>query len=187
MNTPSPGGTVSSRLSRGLAALAVLATAAACGQGTQAPQEPAPASQPAIEASTDPGAPAGVSASGGWLSLPAVPGNPGSAYFTLRNRGAGDLVILAADLAGAGQTMLHETTTSDGQARMNHLAQVPVAAGGEVVFAPGGKHVMAFDLDQSLQAGSRTEMTLTFANGDKVSFPLDIRPAGSAPAHSGAM
>ena len=90
--------------------------------------------------------------------------------------------IAAVSVAGAGMAMLHETTTQDGQARMASLRTVPVPAGGEAEFAPGGLHVMVMDLGEDLDAGGETEVTVTFANGDKASFPAAIvGPGGSAP------
>ena len=44
----------------------------------------------------------------------------------------------------------------------------------QVQFAPGGKHVMVFDLEDTVKAGGTTEMTLTFADGDKLSAPLKV-------------
>ncbi len=39
---------------------------------------------------------------------------------------------------------------------------------------------MAMDLADTLAAGGTTEVTLTFANGDKVSFDAEIVAAGDA-------
>ena len=43
---------------------------------------------------------------------------------------------------------------------------------------PGGTHVMAMDLADTLAAGGETEVTVTFVGGDKVSFPAEVRAAG---------
>lgn len=166
-----------------LAALGLIGTAA-CNQGEPARQEAA--APQADEALVSPEAPAGVALSGAWLSLPAVAGNPGSAYFSIRNSGPEAREIVAAQILGAGRTMLHETTTTNGQARMRHLDKVALPAGSALAFVPGAKHVMAFELDPSLAPGGQTELTLIFANGDKASVPMEIRAPGSAPAHAGA-
>jgi copper(I)-binding protein len=39
---------------------------------------------------------------------------------------------------------------------------------------------MAMDLSDDLKAGATTEVTLTFADGDKVSFPAEVRAPGEA-------
>ncbi len=148
---------------------------------TQA-QEAAPAATPAW---SDPDAPAGISVSDGRLTLPAVAGNPGAVYFTIRNTGGEDLAIRSAWVAGAAMAMLHQTRTENGTARMADATDVPVPAGNTVSFAPGGLHLMAMDLGGTLEEGGQTEVTLTFASGDKVSFPVEVRAPGDAGAPTG--
>lgn len=154
------------RLLAGAATLMLLTSLTACGAEPEAP------------VATEPDAPAGIAVSDAWLALPAVSGNPGAVYFTISNASDRSATIRAADMLGAASAMMHETTTWNMQTDMQELIQLPVPAGEDLVFAPGGKHVMVFDLDESLAVGGETEMTLTFAGGDKVSFPVAIRAAG---------
>ena len=62
---------------------------------------------------------------------------------------------------------------------------VEIGPGASLAFEPGKLHVMVFDLDAKLQAGGETEMTLTFADGDKLSAPLRIEAAGGGMDHGG--
>lgn len=132
------------------------------------------------ELTADPAAPEGISVEEGRLTLPAVSGNPGAVYFTLGNSGDADMAIRSVSVEGAGMAMMHETMEESGMARMQDVAQVPVPAGETVSFEPGGLHVMAMDLDEALEIGEVTEVTLTFASGDKISFPAAIRAPGDA-------
>jgi len=139
------------------------------------------AEQPAAEASdAAPEAPAGIAVSNGRLVLPAVKGNPGAVYFDVTNNGKADTAIAGASVEGAQSAMLHTTTQTGGMASMQHMDSVPLAKGATVSFAPGGNHVMAMDLSDTLKAGASTEVTLTFADGDKVSFPAAIRAPGDS-------
>ena len=153
----------------GLWSAAVLALStvalAACGE------EPAPAD-------AAPGAPEGVTVSNGRLMLPAVAGNPGAVYFDMANAGTKDLMIRAAAVEGAGSTVLHQMGTWNRQPSMDEVFTVPLKAGETVKFEPGGLHVMANDLADTVTAGSQAEVTVTFVGGDKVSFPADVRAAG---------
>ncbi len=127
----------------------------------------------APEASPD--AKPGLSVSAGTLVLPAVSGNPGAAYFALNN-GSGKVVTLAAvSVDEAGKAEMHETSG----VAMTPLVALEVKAGETVSFDHGGKHVMLFDLSPKLAAGGTAEMTLTFADGDKLSAPLKIEAAGA--------
>lgn len=126
------------------------------------------------KASTGPAATAGIVLDGARLVLPAVKGNPGVVYVTIRNQTKLPTTIVSVTVAGAQNTEMHET---QGQA-MNSLPTVTLPAGATVTFAPGGKHIMAFKLSPSLAAGGRTDLTLTFSDGGKASTRLKIEPAG---------
>lgn len=154
------------RMLAGIAAMSLALAVAGCGNEAEAP---APAA---------PDAPEGVTISEGRLLLPAVAGNPGAVYFTIKNTGANDVMIRAASVAGAASAMMHQTAEWNGQVDMQELMQVAVPRDGEVVFAPGGMHIMAMELDEALTVGGETEVTLTFVGGDKASFPAEIRAAG---------
>lgn len=125
---------------------------------------------------------AGVTLGDGTLRLPAVKGNPGAAYFTITNTAAsGSVSVTGVTIAGAGKTEMHQT--KDGV--MSPVDRLDVEAGGTIKFAPGGLHVMAFDLDPSLTAGGTTELTVNFADGTKAVLPLALEAAGSA-EHGGS-
>lgn len=109
------------------------------------------------------------------LVLPAVSGNPAAAYFNLVNFGDKDVTLAAVSIEGAGKAEMHETTGTS----MAPLRDYAVDSGESGVFAPGGRHVMAFDLASSLKAGGTTEMTLTFADGDKLSTRINVVAAGA--------
>jgi copper(I)-binding protein len=141
-----------------LAALAL----AACQQSKESDSKAAPDAKP------------GLAVTQGRLVLPVVKGNPGAAYFTVTNTGSVPATLAAVHVDGAGKAEMHETAG----ASMEPLKDVSVPAGGSVAFARGGKHVMLFDLDDRLVAVGTTEMTLTFAGGDKVSAPLKIEKLG---------
>lgn len=127
-----------------------------------------------------PEAPAGISAKDGRLVLPAVKGNPGAVYFDITNNGGKDTAIVGAFVDGAKVAMLHTSSMEGNVASMKEMDQVPLAKGATVQFAQGGNHIMAMDLDAALAPGDTTEVTLTFADSDKVSFPADVLAAGDA-------
>lgn len=122
----------------------------------------------------------GVSVSDGRLVLPAVKGNPGAVYFTVHNDSGSSETLQAVAVEGAGDAMMHETSMVSGHSEMHGVEKVEVPAGGEVAFAPGGKHVMAMDLKDELKPGGTTDVTLIFASGEKTTFPAEILAAGNA-------
>lgn len=130
------------------------------------------------EVAGPPEAPDGVSVTNARLVLPAVAGNPGAIYFDIANGSGSQLAIASAAVTGAGMAMLHTTSTQDSTAAMVHVEEVPIPARATVSFAPGGLHVMVHDLGPGIAAGSTAEVTLTFNEGDKVSFPAAVEKIG---------
>ena len=106
------------------------------------------------------GKPAPLSVDRAWVRLPAVPGRPGAAYFTLHG-GAAEATLIAVTTPRARKAELHESMARG----MRPVISVPVPAGGIAAFGPGGRHVMLFDLDPRLSPGSSTPLTLRFADG----------------------
>jgi len=115
---------------------------------------------------------------GAWIRLPAVPGRPAAAYFRLR---AGDapLTLLSVRTPAALTTELHETRRNGrGVTSMNRVGQVDVPARGTMALAPGGLHVMMFDVNPTLKPGGETTVTLDFADGATLQAPAALRGAG---------
>ena len=155
-----------------LAPLALGLALSACQQAAKTPD---------AAASNGPEAKPGLAVSGGTLVLPAVKGNPGVAYFELANSGDAPAALAAVSVDGVGKAEMHQTSGGS----MGPVDRVEVAPKGKVSFAPGGTHVMLFDLDPKLVAGGSAELTLTFADGDKVSAPLAVKAAGGDDAMGG--
>lgn len=152
----------------------VLALLALAGcQQSKAPEAPATAAA-ASEAAPD--AKPGITVSGGVLVLPAVKGNPGAAYFDLGNGGPAVSAVAAISIDGAGKAEMHETSGGS----MAPLKELSVKPGETVKFVRGGKHVMVFDIADTVKPGATAEMTLTFAGGDKVSAPLKVQSMSDA-------
>lgn len=150
-----------------------LAALSACGQ--QAAKDDASAAAPEARP--------GLALTEATLVLPAVKGNPAGGYFTLVNNGDKAVTLAAVSIGGAARAELHETRGGT----MAPLAHLEVKPGETVKFERGGKHVMAFDLDTTLEAGSTSEITLTFADGDKISAPLKLEAPGGTMDHMEGM
>lgn len=129
-------------------------------------------------------APAELKADKAWARLPAVPGRPGVAYFTLHGGGAAD-TLLAVTTPAALRAEVHETVKTDaGAMSMRPLPQLAVPAGADVAFAPGGKHVMLFDVGPNVKPGDRIPLVLAFAGGKRLEVQAEVvGPGDPAPAN----
>lgn len=105
----------------------------------------------------------------------------GAVYLTIMNRGSEPdrLIGISSDIARAAQ--IHESTEVDGVASMQPVDELEIAAHGEQALAPGGLHVMLFDLRKPLNEGSNFKITLEFERSGAV--VVDV-PVGGVAADS---
>ncbi|WHU00914.1 copper chaperone PCu(A)C [Sphingomonas sp. NIBR02145] len=124
-----------------------------------------------------------LSASNGWVRLPAVAGQPGAAYFTVRGGATAD-TLLAVSSRAALKAELHESMKGDhGMMAMEPLKDVAVPAGGKLEFAPGGRHVMLFSIGPAVKPGQKVPLQLSFASGKTLQIDAQVVGAGDpAPA-----
>ncbi len=166
--------------------LAVVTTAG-CDRSAERSAIATSASQPAIDAkapvkkrSAVAGMANGLIVGDARLVLPAVPGRPAAAYFTIRNPGSTPRKLMNVVIAGASESQMHETSGGT----MRALGSVEVPANGAVQFTAGGRHVMVFGLPSTLRTGG-VQATLTFDRGDRVTTALAIQPPGGADPMAG--
>jgi copper(I)-binding protein len=135
--------------------MAALLALAACGGAG-----PAPPPQPAAT-----------------VRLAAVPGRPAAGYFELRIEGErGALVSVSSPQAG--RIEMHETMNMANMSTMRALGAVPVRDGETLRFAPGGRHLMIYDLNPALAPGGHLDLILHFQRGDPVALSAAVNAAG---------
>ena len=149
---------MSPKLRFGFAATALALALAGCGSN-------APTPSPSETAEAAPEAPPGITLSDARVQLPLVSGRPGAAYFTVSQANGAPRKVVGVSVEMAGRSEMHETKGGT----MAPVGEVEVGPGKTVKFAPGGYHVMLFDLDPMLRFSKDAELTVTFDGGDKAS------------------
>ena len=61
---------------------------------------------------------------------------------------------------------MHETMNMGSMSEMRPLERIPVRDGETLRFAPGGRHLMLFDIARDVAAGGRIDLVLHFERGD---------------------
>jgi len=112
-----------------------------------------------------------------WMRLGAVKGRPAAAYFTVHG-GPRPATLIAVTSDVAVRAEMHRSMSAGGMASMAPLARVEIPAGADVTFAPGGRHVMLFNVNPGIKPGSTMTLTFTFANGDRIPLVTDVVGAG---------
>lgn len=111
-----------------------------------------------------------------WIRLPAVPGRPAAGYFTAEATSESESIVSVS--TPNGRIELHESMTHGGMSSMRPMASVDFERVEPLVFEPGGKHLMLFDLDPALKSGDTVALAFRFSKAPPVTVEAEVRAAG---------
>lgn len=96
---------------------------------------------------------------------PAAMGGNGAVYFLLHNHTLQDDELTGASSDAAEAVEIHETRAGQNDTmQMMMRPSIPLPAGEELKFEPGGYHLMLVGLKQDLNVGDEFKVTLHFKN-----------------------
>jgi periplasmic copper chaperone A len=95
-----------------------------------------------------------------WARANAPGQTVGAAYMTLIS--AQDTTFVRAETPLASSVEIHSMTMDNGVMKMRMLPEMPLTAGKAEKLAPGGFHLMLFDLKKPLAVNEQVELTLSF-------------------------
>ncbi len=101
-----------------------------------------------------------VMISDAWVRANAPGQSVGAAYMTLKS--AQESQLFHVDSPAAGSVEIHSMSMTNGIMKMRSLETLPLQAGKAEKLAPGGFHLMLFDLKKPLKAGEKATFTLCF-------------------------
>jgi copper(I)-binding protein len=96
----------------------------------------------------------------------------GAAYMTLTSKEALELVAVTSDLTESVE--IHSMTMDNGVMKMRKLNALSLKANEPYALAPGGFHLMLFDLKKPLLVGEKVHFNLQFNTKTNASFSLAI-------------
>jgi len=113
-------------------------------------------------------------------------------YLTIENKGTAPDKLIGGSGDIAGKVEVHEMSVNNGVMTMRPLDKgLAIEPGKTVKLAPGGYHLMMFDLKGPLKQGEKVPVTLEFEKAGKVNVSVDVQGVGAqAPGgmeHSGHM
>jgi copper(I)-binding protein len=113
----------------------------------------------------------------------------GGGYLTIENKGTAPDRLIGGSADVAGKIEVHEMAMKDGVMKMRALDQgLTIDPGKTVKLAPGGYHLMMFDLKGPLKQGDTLPITLKFEKAGEVKVSLAVQgigaqaPGNAAPA-----
>jgi copper(I)-binding protein len=108
----------------------------------------------------------------------SIPGSPNSAaYMVIANAGAQPDALVGARCACAAKVDVHKSEDMHGMSMMLPAGPVVVPPHGQVLFQPGGYHLMLTGLKEPLRDHGQQEITLVFkrAGAIRASFRISAQ------------
>ncbi|VIO74855.1 copper chaperone PCu(A)C [Bradyrhizobium ivorense] len=104
----------------------------------------------------------------------------GGGYLTIENKGTAPDRLVSGSGDVAGRMEIHEMAMDNGVMKMRPLDKgVTIEPGKTLKLAPGGFHLMMFDLKNPLKQGDKVPVTLQFEKAGKVTVSLDVQSVGA--------
>ena len=120
-----------------------------------------------------------------WVRLNPGGQGPAAGYMTIHG-GEKPVKLLRVTSDGAMRIEMHESIEQNGMMTMKAIDSVDVPATAKVKFAPGGKHLMIFDINPAILEEGKMSMTLLFSDGERLIVDAPIQKGGSGSAGNNA-
>ena len=104
----------------------------------------------------------------------------GGGFLTIENKGSTPDRLIGGSTDAASKIEVHEMAMKDGVMTMRPLDNgLTIDAGKTMKLAPGGYHLMMFDLKDQLKQGDTVPVTLKFEKAGEVKVSLAVQGVGA--------
>ncbi|MDO9051921.1 MAG: copper chaperone PCu(A)C [Methylotenera sp.] len=114
-----------------------------------------------------------VSVENAWVRPTNAGQEVGAAYMTFISKKNVNLVHVESDVTKSVE--IHSMVMQNGVMKMRMLEKLPLTAGKPYQLAPGGFHLMLFDLKKPLTEGEQVNFTLTFKLQNNIEFKQQVK------------
>ena len=120
--------------------------------------------------------PSTIQVNNSWIRF--TPGNgPLAGYFKLVNDTPNTIKLVGAKSTVFGGVMMHHSSITHGEASMQSVDDgLVIKAGEQLVFAPGGYHLMLMMRQQKLAVGDKITIQLIFLHQPTISVDFIVKP-----------
>jgi|APDOM4702015118_1054815.scaffolds.fasta_scaffold260008_1 copper(I)-binding protein len=105
---------------------------------------------------------------------PTPQGENAAVYFTIHNHSRLDDEFTGATATIVDVIEIHKSTMEADVMNMDRIDSVPIAAGEEIIFTPGGLHLMLVNIKQEFTLGSHIGLILHFRDRDDIVVEVQI-------------
>ena len=125
----------------------------------------------------------GIEVHSAW-ARPAAQGGNGGVYFELHNHGSAsdELTGVTSDVAEAVE--IHESKMEGDVMKMEMMPSLPIDAYADMVFEPGGLHVMLVNLKQDLKLDDEFEIVLHFKTHEDITVHVIVKDSAPEEEHT---
>ncbi len=106
-----------------------------------------------------------------------------AAYVSIENTSTSAVSITGARVENAGRVEIHTSEEVDGLVRMSQVSTLKLEPGATLELAPGGTHLMLFELASMPKPGDSRELCLELAGGESVCTTADVRKSAQQNDH----
>ncbi len=114
-----------------------------------------------------------VSIKDAWVRATNPGQEVGAAYMTFLS--AKNTTLISVESDATKSVEIHNMSMENGVMKMRMMESLPLVANKPYKLAPGGFHLMLFDLKKPLNIGEPVNFTLTFKNKNKHQFKQTIK------------
>jgi copper(I)-binding protein len=115
-----------------------------------------------------------------WVPLAPPAIRVHAAYMTVANRGVEDQVIVGAESPDYEHVELHVSSIRQGISEMRAVGGIPVPAGRQFAFEPGGTHIMLINPKRAYAVDDRVRLVLRLQGGETVETSAMVRRRGQS-------
>ena len=124
----------------------------------------------------------GIEVHSAW-ARPAAQGDNGGVYFELHNHGSTPDEITSVSSNVADAVEIHESKMEGDVMKMEMLTSLPIDAYADMIFEPGGLHVMLVNLHQELKLDDEFEIVLHFKNHEDITVHVIVKDTAPEEDH----
>lgn len=105
---------------------------------------------------------------------PTAQGENAAVYLTLHNHSANADELTGATTTVADMVEIHESKMENDIMQMSMVTSLPIAADEEIIFTPGGYHIMLVNIKEELVLGEHIGLVLHFKNHEDIVVEVHI-------------
>lgn len=157
--------------------LGLLLVLSGCGEDAAPSAGASQAQEPQAESMQEAAdAPQALTATGAYLRQPAPGQTMLAAFVTFRNDSDQAYTLNHVSSPRASAVEVHRTMYNDGVMSMRHVHHLAVPPKSELVFKPGGYHLMLSGVEGELKPGDAVPFEFHFEGGARLSVSAEVRP-----------